>query len=140
MVTPSQIGSAAEREITVALERAGWVVYLPAFAPHTRVDLVAIGASGKAMRIQVKTAPLARNGTVVAFRTCSNTNNVQASYEGEIDAFGFWCPELETAYLMPISDAPTRGGHLRLAPAANNQRSGVRYASDYEIQPVGRRL
>lgn len=131
--TPSQIGAAAEREVAYALESAGWTVFLPVFAAHTRVDLVGIGDSGFATRIQVKTTQLARGGTAIFFRTCSNTNNVSVAYDGEVDAFGLWCPSLRTAYLLPIEDAPTRGGHLRLTPPANNQRAGVRFAADYEI-------
>ena len=119
-----------------ALERAGWTVFLPMFAAHSRIDLVGIAGSGLATRIQVKTTRLVGNGTAIYFRTCSNTNNVRLSYEGDVDAFGLWCPALDTAYLLPIHDAPMRGGHLRLAPAANNQRAGVRFASDYEIRPL----
>lgn len=136
MATPSEIGATAEREVAYALECAGWTVYLPVFAPHSRVDFVAIDDRGKAVRIQVKTTRLAQGGTALFFRTCSNTGNVRISYDGEVDAFGLWSPEWQTAYLLPIADAPSQGGHLRLAPAANNQRAGVRFASDYEIRSL----
>ena len=135
METPSEIGATAEREVAYALERAGWTVFLPMFAAHSRVDLVAVSASGQASRVQVKTARLTRDGTVVRFRTCSNTNNSPATYRSEIDAFGIWCPELQKAYLIPIEDTPSRGGHLRLAPTANHQSVGVRFAVDHEITP-----
>lgn len=102
-----------------ALERAGWTVFLPMFGAHSRVD---------------PTRPR-WNGSVLPH--ASNTNNVRISYVGEVDAFGLWCPPLQTAYLLPIGDAPEQTGHLRLAPPANNQRTGIRYAADYEIRPVG---
>ena len=136
MRSPSQIGADAEREVAYALERAGWAVFLPFFAAHSRIDMVAVGPDGDAVTVQVKTAPLAQNGTVVVFRTCSNTGNTPAAYVGEVDAFAFWCPELQRAYLMPVEDAPRRGGHLRLTPPANNQTRRVRFAADYEIRPV----
>lgn len=136
MDSPSQIGATAEREVAYALERSGWSVFLPFFAAHSRIDLIAVGPSGAATRVQVKTARLGQDGTVVVFRTCSNTRNLPATYDGEVDAFGFWCPELQRAYLVPIDDAPSRGGHLRLTPAANNQTHGVRFAADYEIVPT----
>ena len=136
MDSPSQIGAAAERGVAYALERAGWSVFLPFFAAHSRIDLIAVGPSGAATRVQVKTARLGQAGTVVVFRTCSNTGNRPGAYDGEVDAFGFWCPELGRAYLMPIDDAPSRGGHLRLTEAANNQSHGVRFATDYEIAPI----
>ena len=135
MSTPSEIGAIAEREVAYALECAGWTVYLPVFAPHSRVDFVAIDNQGKAVRVQVKSTRLAQRETAIYFRTCSNTGNVRVGYRGEIDAFGLWSPELQTAYLLPIADAPSQGGHLRLTPTANNQRAGVRFASDYEIRP-----
>lgn len=136
MPTPSQIGATAEREVAYALERAGWAVFLPMFAAHARVDLVGIGPSGDATRIQVKTSRLVHDGTAIYFRTCSNTNNRRLSYEGEVDAFGLWCPPLQTAYLLSIDEAPLQGGHLRLVPPANNQRAGVRFAADYQIRPA----
>ena len=136
METRSQIGATAEREVACALERAGWAVFLPMFAAHSRVDFVGIGPSGHATRIQVKTTRLVHDGKAIFFHTCSNTNNVQVGYDGEVDAFGLWCPPLQAAYLVPIEDAPSRGGHLRLAPTANNQRRGIRFAADYEIRPT----
>ena len=135
MATPSEIGATAEREVAYALERAGWTVFLPMFAAHSRIDLIAVDGSTPATRIQVKSARLVRDGAAIYFRTHSNTNKARMSYVGEIDAFGLWCPALQTAYLLPIGDAPKQVGHLRLAPAANNQRSGVRFASEYEIRP-----
>jgi len=135
MATPSQIGAAAEREVTCALEAAGWTVFLPVFAAHSRVDMVGLDPCGNAKRIQVKNARLAHGGAAIYFRTCSNTGNVRLPYDGEIDAFGLWCPGLRKAYLVPIAHAPAQGGHLRLTPPANNQRARVRYAADYEIRP-----
>lgn len=137
-MTPSEIGATAEREVACALERAGWTVFFPVFGAHSRIDFVAVDHAGSATRIQVKTSRLVHGGTALYFRTHSNTNNVRISYVGEVDAFGIWCPSLQTAYLLPISEAPEQTGHLRLAPPANNQRTGIRYAADYEIRPSGR--
>lgn len=137
MSSPSEIGAAAEREVAYALEHAGWTVFFPVFAPHSRVDLVGLDPSGCATRIQVKTTRLLPGESTIFFRTCSNTGNVNVPYNGEVDAFGLWCPPLRTAYLVPIEDLPTRAGHLRLTATANNQRAKVRFASDYEIRPLG---
>jgi hypothetical protein len=136
VATPSQIGATAEREVAYALERAGWTVFFPMFAPHSRIDLIAVCDSGLATRIQVKTTRLVQGGKAIYFRTHSNTNNVRISYVGEVDAFGLWCPPLRTAFLLPIGDAPQQSGHLRLAPPVNNQRTGVRFAADYQIRPT----
>jgi hypothetical protein len=130
---PSEIGARAERAVANALLEAGWHVYVPLFAPHTRVDLVAI-RHGVTLRIQCKNARL--YGNIVEFRTCSNTKNVLRSYDGEVDAFGVYCPDLGATYLVPLEGLGGRGCYLRLAPTANNQARGVRYAADYEIRAV----
>ena len=73
VISPSEIGARAEREVAYRLERCGWHVYLPWFAPHARVDLIAVRA-GELLRVQVKTARVA--AAAVTFRVCSNTGNV----------------------------------------------------------------
>jgi hypothetical protein len=55
-------------------------------------------------------------------------------YEGQIDDFAVYCPELGSVYLIPIEDVPTRAlGTLRVAPTRNGQAKGVRLAAAYEI-------
>ena len=130
--SPSAIGARAEREIAYALERHGWHIYLPMFASHARVDLVAVGGRD-VLRIQCKTSRL-RNGVLI-FRTCSNTGNVPRSYAGEIDFFGVYSAELEKAYLVPVDHVPADWCYLRVAPTGNNQTKGVRFATDYELTP-----
>ena len=129
---PSVVGARAEREVAYALEHAGWHVYLPMFASHARVDLLAI-RTGSLLRVQCKTS-LVKKGVVV-FRTCSNTGNKPKDYHGEIDAFGVYSPELHRVYLVPIEETSTRMCSLRLGPTANGQAKGVRFAVDYEVTP-----
>lgn len=131
--TPSEVGAVAEREVAYALARAGYDVYVPLFMPHSRVDLVA-HRNGQVLRIQVKSARV--RADIVRFHTCSNTGARSRSYQGDVDAFGVFAPELETCYLVPIAEVPDRGCHLRVAPARNNQATGVRWAADYEIRPT----
>lgn len=128
--TPSEIGAVAEREVAYALACAGYDVYVPMFMPHSRVDLIAHGG-GRVQRIQAKSAR--RAGDVVYFRCCSNTANVPKAYHGEIDAFGVYCPDLKSVYLIPIDHVPERGCSLRLSPPKNNQQKGIRWARDYLI-------
>jgi hypothetical protein len=127
---PSAVGASVEREVAVALARAGWRIYLPLFAPHDRVDMVAARGSSL-LRVQCKSGRL-RAGAVV-FRTCSNTGNVPHTYDEEVDAFGVHCLAIGRTFLVPADDLPTRACYLRLDPPANNQVAGVRLASDYEV-------
>jgi hypothetical protein len=130
---PSVVGARAEREVAYALERTGWHVYLPMFASHARVDLVALRGAD-CLRIQVKTSLLKKG--VVVFRPYSNTGNVPRNYhQGEVDVFGVYSPELDRVFVVPIEDTSTRWCSLRLGPTANNQAAGVRFAKDYELTP-----
>jgi hypothetical protein len=36
-------------------------------------------------------------------------------------------------YLLPVNDISRYGVRLRLRPTRNNQKRGIRYAADYEI-------
>ena len=131
--SPADIGAAAEREVAIALGRAGHVVYVPFLAAHARVDLVA-DVDGRLLRVQVKAARVV--GDALSYRVCSNTKNSPLAYVGEVDAFGVRCAALASSYLVPIDHVATRTCNLRLAPARNNQAKGVRWAADYEIRPL----
>jgi hypothetical protein len=127
-LTPSEVGARAERAVAFALATAGKRVYLPLFAPHSRVDLVFEDETGF-HRVQCKTSRL--NGAVVSFCTCSNTKDVRKSYQGEADLFGVYSPELDQVFLVPVADVPERACSLRLAPTRNRQAKGIRWAHDY---------
>ena len=52
----------------------------------------------------------------------------------EVDAVAAYCDELDRCYLIPIEKAAGRRAiHLRLAPARNNQKAAINFASDYEF-------
>jgi hypothetical protein len=51
--SPSTIGARAEMAVAAALHRAGWEVFVPLFAAHSRIDLVGC-RGGEPVRIQVK--------------------------------------------------------------------------------------
>jgi hypothetical protein len=129
--TPSEVGAEAELEVSRALLAAGWDIYVPLFAAHSRVDVLAV-RSGQTLRVQCKTARLL--GSILYFRTCSNTKNRPRPYHGEIDPFGVYSPDLKLALLVPIDGLGDQACSLRLDPPANNQSRGVRYAADYLIR------
>ena len=55
----------------------------------------------------------------------------------EIDAFGVWCDELATAYLIPFEAIPGLWTmQLRLSAARNGQQAALHYAADYELGAV----
>jgi hypothetical protein len=55
------------------------------------------------------------------------------SYLGLADIFGVYFPQNDSVYLVPVSEIVSVKGSLRLDPTRNNQKRGVRFAADYQI-------
>jgi hypothetical protein len=133
---PKAKGDRSTLAIMFALHEAGYDLLVP-FGENTRYDL-AIDDGFRLARVQCKTGRL-REGAVV-FNACSsyahhpNPRAVRRDYQGEIDYFAVFCPETRRSYLIPIAEMPLRRqGRLRVEPARNNQRLGIRFAADFEI-------
>lgn len=133
---PKDIGDQSTIAIMHALRLRGDTVLVP-FGENTRYDLV-VDNGASLRRVQCKTGRL-RNGGV-EFATCSsyahhpNPKVIRRTYEGDVDDFAVFCPQLGTVYLIPIEDVPgKRMATLRVHPTRNNQRTGVRLAAQYEI-------
>jgi hypothetical protein len=67
---------------------------------------------------------------------------ISTSYTAaEIDAVCASAPELHCCDLIPVDDiADRRALHLRLDPLANNQAQGVKWARDYELREMVRKI
>lgn len=132
----SGIGEASRWQIIAALSRRGKQLLLP-IGDHLRYDL-AIDNEGTLLRIQCKTGRL-RDG-VVSFATCSVDSRSQKgkclrrSYRGEIEFFAVYCPDNGKCYLVPVEKIGINDGRLRIAPPRNGQKTGIRWAEDYEIE------
>lgn len=127
----SAIGAQAELAVSSALSRAGFAVFIPLFNAHCRVDLVYLDATGRAQRVQCKSARLVNHS--VTFYTRSHTGGVERGYVGDIDLFGIFCEENGLVYLVPVEVVPSRVATLRLKPPRNRQVRGVRWAAPYEL-------
>jgi hypothetical protein len=94
-----------------------------------------IDDGGRFLRLQVKCGWL-KNGAI-CFNTASLAYHIGGRarpYVGEIDLFAVYCPQTSKVYLVPIGDVATgRQASLRVAPAANSQVKGIRWARDYEL-------
>jgi hypothetical protein len=133
---PKAIGDRSTLAIMLALSEAGYDLLVP-FGENTRYDLV-IDDGDRLARVQCKTGRL-RSGAVI-FNACSsyahhpNPRVIKRDYQGQIDYFAVFCPETQTSYLIPIADVtPRYRAMLRVDPPRNNQRIGIRFATDYEI-------
>jgi hypothetical protein len=141
-LTPSQKGAAAEAAITAAVIQLGLTVLRP-LCEGRRYDLI-VDLEPALLRVQCKLAR--RVGGVLTVRTETSrfTPNgyIRKPYSSaEIDALAAYAPELRASFLIPMTAVSTRREiSLRLEPTRNNQAEGVRWARDYELEAVIRRL
>lgn len=139
MRTPTAKGNIAEMKIAAAAVEPGIGVAFP-LGDGCRYDVI-FDLHPELMRVQCKWA--ARQGDVVAVRFRTNRHSPIRGYiatrytADEVDAIAAYCPELDRCYVLPIAEFEgLAGAHLRLAPCRNNQRRGVRMASDYELGAI----
>lgn len=128
---PVDVGQRTEAIVLAALVRRGYRVLLP-FGTNHRYDL-AIDLGDRFVRAQCKTGRL-RHGSILfqARSIRSNTRKTYCrSYKSEIDLFVVYCPGPGGICVVPVDDAPSTGGTLRVSPTANGQAKGIRWASDY---------
>jgi hypothetical protein len=66
---------------------------------------------------------------------CRSTDHGRGpqSYLGQADIFAVYFPPTQSVYLVPIDGVAETEGRLRLEPTRNNQRRGIRFAADFEI-------
>jgi PD-(D/E)XK nuclease superfamily protein len=136
---PKDVGDTSTLAIMLALQTQGYSVYVP-FGENTRVDLI-VDYGGRLSRVQCKTGRL-REGTV-RFNTCSSYAHhphpkiAKRDYEGEVDEFAIFCPELGAVYVLPLEDVTAkRIGSLRIAPTKNKQAKRIRLAAAYEVARI----
>src|SRR6266568_7739757 len=136
---PKDVGDRTTLATMLALRDTGFAVFVP-FGKNTRCDLV-IDDGTRLARVQCKTGRL-RAGAV-RFAVCScyghhlHPGEARRDYHGEIDYFVVHCPDTTGVYLVPIEHLPVKvEATLRVEPARNCQRRGIRLAADYEISRI----
>jgi len=129
------IGNQTEGMVLAGLLRAGYRPLVPFGGGH-RYDL-AFDQDGVLRRVQCKTGHLVANGGAISFHVSNAqghySNRRRASYHGDADFFGIYCPGVEGVFLVPIEEVGRSTARLRLAPATNGQGSGIRMAETYRI-------
>jgi hypothetical protein len=141
-LTPSQKGAAAEAAITAAVIQLGLTVLRP-LCEGRRYDLI-VDLEPALLRVQCKLARQTGGVLSVRMQTSRHTPHgyVFTSYSpSEIDAVVAYSSELNRCFLLPIAEvAGMRGVHLRLEAPKNNQAQGIKWAADYELEPMIERL
>lgn len=128
-------GDLSEFEIVTALMRAGKRVLRPLSA-GLRYDLAIDGGDGTVVRVQCKTGVL-KDG-FITFRVCNADARrpLGVPYQGQIEAFGVFCPQNGRTYLIPMDAviANSSTARLRVDPARNGQHKRVRFAEMFEVR------
>jgi PD-(D/E)XK endonuclease len=124
-------GNATEAAVLNAFVARGYDVLIP-FGEGQPYDLVAHLGSGRFLRVQCKTG-WSRDGCVVFNGRSTDHGRGRRPYLGLADVFGVLHSPSNAVFLVPVKEAPGFAPRLRLGPARNNQKRGIRFASDYEI-------
>ena len=127
-------GDISEIHIAAALMRHGRRVLRP-ISSGLRYDLLIDNEDGSYVRVQCKTGLMKDGYVLFRLRNTDARRPNGVSYRGQVEAFGVFCPQNSRVYLVPMaalvsSDSTAR---LRVRPALNGQRSGVRLADDFEL-------
>ncbi len=135
-------GDLAEWKVATALVEQGKKLLRP-ISSASRYDLAVDNEDGTFTRIQCKTGIL-RNGRI-EFRVYSMSGHrgtTGRSYNGQIDAFGVYCPQTDRAYLIPMAELVGRTGAacLRVERARNGQSKRTRPAEAYVLGPPNPKL
>ena len=98
---------------------------------------------GNFWRVQCKTARLEKQtvGEVVRFATSSSHyhyrggryNHGRQGYQGQIDYFAVYSPDLDKVYLILIDHAGASDMTLRLTMPEGRNQQGIKMAADYEL-------
>jgi hypothetical protein len=134
MKDTTSVGDLTEFEVVTALMRTRKRVLRP-LSTALRYDLAIDNGDGTIMRVQCKTG-LLRNG-FISFRVCNaDARRPQGiPYQGQIEAFGVYCPQNGRTYLIPIDavGANVSTARLRLDATRNGQQRGIRMAESFQI-------
>lgn len=130
---PVDVGQRTEAVVLAELVKRGHRVLIP-FGHNHRYDLV-LDLGQRFVRVQCKTARVEDGCVTFNCRSVRvNTKRVYLrDYRGDADLFIAYCPQTDRVYAVPVDEATITQVRLRLNPPANNQRNGIRWATDYEL-------
>ena len=130
---PKAGGQLSEAAVRFEFVRRGLTVLEP-FGDNERYDLV-IEEAGEFFRVQVKTGRL-EDGRV-QFETRSTgtltRRRKKEGYDGVIEIFAVYSPDVDETFVVPISDAPRTSMGLRVEPARKPSRR-INWAEDYTLE------
>jgi len=127
-------GDITEIHVAAALMRTGRRVLRP-ISTGLRYDLLIDNVDGTFARVQCKTGILKDGFITFRVRSFDARRPNGVSYRGQVESFGVFCPQTGRTYLVPMTalTASDSTARLRLRPALNGQRTGIRLAEEFEL-------
>ena len=125
-------GNAAEAQILAAFVVRGFDVLTP-FGGGQPFDLVVHLGGSHFLRVQCKTAWLIARGCLAFHSRSTDHGRGRQPYLGLAELFAVYLAAHDSVFLVPVGMVPGHLGRLRLEPTKNNQRRGVRFAAEFEI-------
>jgi hypothetical protein len=137
-MTSGRKGAVAEAAIAAEATRLGFDVYRP-IADGGRYDLI-IDVGERLVRTQCKWAAV-RSGVIVVYTRTSRLTPrgyVRTTYDAsEIDGVAAYCDALGRSFWLPIGECAGHAVvHLRIEPARNGQRQGLKWAAQYPLGAI----
>ena len=113
----------------------GYTVLVP-LTEHEEFDLVAY-KDGVFKRVQVKYREAKNNTVSVGLSTSwADKHGNHSTHYTNIDVLCVFCPSTDECYYVSFADIKDNAAvTIRLTPTKNNQRVGIKMASDYRIFP-----
>lgn len=130
------IGTITEFKCKTYFLELGYIVSTP--DSPARYDFI-LDTGEKLLKIQVKTSHLARDGSVLNFKTSSThitaNGNTRNHYQNDgIDYFCTWYDN--ECYLIPVDSCGKDSKNLRLVPTKNGQVKNIAFAKDFIAKEV----
>jgi PD-(D/E)XK endonuclease len=141
VLTTDQKGAVAEAWVTATALSHGIGVWRP--LADERSDLI-LDLRPRLLRVQCKWSRRIDDVIWVrCYRSRRNAEGILRQFYSpdDVDGFAAYCPDVGRVYLIPFDDIPPRGTLLlRLEPARNSQKAGIRWAADFEFAATLRAL
>jgi hypothetical protein len=131
-------GDEAEAAVLHAFTRHGLAVWLP-WSRFGACDPMIENAARTLVRAQVKSGRIRESCVLANTRSTDHVSGRQ-TYLGLADILVIHVSRIGEQFVIPVSEACGFDVRLRLSPARNNQRVGVRFARDYRLDDWARRF
>ena len=135
-----ELGELTQACVIASLLRNRVPVSIP-YGDNQRYDLI-IEVGGRLLKAQVKTARMIGDSSF-DFPVSSSSlhrGGSRRTYRGEVNCFLVYNHHLRRTYMIPIKVTATASMTLRVNPAKNGQSSGVRFAKDFQLKRMLRKL